>query len=211
MSGGEFIAETEKIRHAIRLINEIEPEKFPLLTQRIAAKVHSSTETAFRADEMEKLAKSLSLSEESVQEVIATIEFVYQQACYEMVKPSTLNAKLLALKLDETKAQTLCELWRIEGKNMMERMRQMRAVSACRLRNVNWRLNMTLASDVKSRQKAPNVLMEFNLNNPNGQVLESGDKSVQDEIVHVEFDRDELHEFLAKLDIIQRQLDALSS
>lgn len=202
---GDFITETEKIRQTFKLINEIEMDKFPLLAQRIAAKVHSNTEMSFKSDEMDKLAKSLGLSVENVQEVIATIEFIYQQACYEMIKPAVLNTKLLALKLDETKSQALSEIWRVEGKLIMERMRQTRTVSGQRLRNVNWRINLTLASDVKSRQKAANVLMEFNLTDPNDT------QGCDPEPVHIEFDRDELHEFLNKLDIIQRQLDSLSA
>lgn len=203
MSSKDFIAETEQTRKAIGLLNSLEVEKLPLLAQRIAAKIHSSTEAAFKPDELEKLGKSLSLELDSVHEVISMIEFIYQQASYEMIKPSVLNAKLIALKLDEDKASALSEIWRVDGKAIMERMRQTRTISATRLRDVNWRLNLTLASEVKSRQKAPNALFEFNLadsNNPNS-----------DQSVHVEFDRDELHEFLNKLDVIQKQIDSLSS
>lgn len=200
--GSDFIAETDKIRKAFDLINQIESEKFPVLAQRIATKIHSSTETPFSPAEIDKIAKGLGLTLENVQEIISTIEFVYQQACYEMIKPASLKSKLVSLRLDEDKSNAVSEIWRVDGKAMMERMRQTRTVSFKRLRNVNWRLNLTLASDVKSRQKAPNVLMEFNIVDSNN----GGEQPVQ-----VEFDRDELNEFLNKLDVIQKQLDTLSA
>jgi hypothetical protein len=195
-SSKDFIVETEQIKRAIELINAIEDDKFPLLLQRIALKIHSVQEASFKPDEIDRLEKSLNLSNESVLQVIEILEYIFLQAAFELIKPAALQSQLLKIRLGEEKSNTIVGLWQENAKDIIERIRQTKTISFRRLVNIKWRLNLQLASDVKTKQKLPNALFEFNL---------SDESNVQ-----VEFSKEQLYEFFAKLEIIQKQIDALS-
>lgn len=194
----EFIVETVKIKKAIGIINEIDDKKFPLLIQRIVQKLHNS-ESSFKEDEFEKLEKSFQITNEDCHLVIDILEFIYLQAAYELIKSNVLHVHLVKLNLTEEKASTIAELWQENGKEIIEKIRQTKTISTNRLLNIKWRLNMNLASDMKTRQKHPMAMFEFKLEDP-------ANPSVQ-----VEFTKEELYEFYGKLEVIQQQIDALNS
>jgi hypothetical protein len=196
-AGKDFIVETEQIKRAVELINSIEDDKFPLLLQRIALKIHSVQEASFKPDEIERLEKSLNLSNESTLMVIEILEFIFLQAAFELIKPQLLQSQLLKIKLSEEKSNAIVTLWQENAKDIIERIRQTKTISFRRLTSIKWRLSLQLASEVKTKQKLPNALFEFNLS----------DKSN----VQVEFSKEQLYEFFSKLEIIQKQIDALSS
>ncbi|CAF0759596.1 unnamed protein product [Brachionus calyciflorus] len=198
----EFIVETEQIKRAVDIINRIDTERFPLLLQRIALKIHSQTEASFKQDEIEKLEKSLDLSNEEIVLVIEILEFIFLQSAYELVKPGVLFTQLTKIRLNEDKANSIGETWKEQGKEIIERIRQSKAIFSRRLKNIKWRLNIQLASDLKSKQKIPNALFEFNIS---GSSTQPNDQSVQ-----VEFNRDQLYDFFLKLETIQKQIDSLS-
>ena len=160
----EFIAETEQIKRSVELINSIEDDKFPLLLQRISLKIHSTQETSFKQDEIEKLEKSLNLSNENTLQIIDLLEFIFLQSAFELVKPANLEANLLKIKMSEEKVGIIVNAWKETGKDIIERIRQTKTISYKRLINIKWRLNLQLASDVKPKQKLPNAIFEFNLN-----------------------------------------------
>jgi hypothetical protein len=193
----EFIGETEQIKKAVELINSIENEKIPLLLQRIALKAHSTKEASFKQEEIEKLEKSLNLSNKDILLVIDILEFIFLQAAYELIKPAQLESQLSKLNFTEEKLNSICSVWRENGKEIIENIRQIKTISFNRLTNIKWRLNLQLASDLKTKQKLPNAIFEFNL---------SDNSNVQ-----VEFSKDELYDFFSKLEVIQKQIDALSS
>lgn len=193
----EFIVETVKIKKAVGIINELEDKKFPLLIQRIVQKLHDS-ESSFKEDEFEKLEKSFQLANEDIHLVIDILEFIYLQAAYELIKSNVLHQHLVKLNFNEEKASTIAELWKENGKDIIDKIRQTKTIATNRLLNIKWRLNMNLASDMKTRQKNPMAMFEFKLDNPSN-------PSVQ-----VEFTKEELYEFYSKLEVIQQQIDALN-
>lgn len=198
----EFIVETEQIKKAVQVINEIDSEKFPLLLERIALKIHSDTETSFKQEEIEKLEKGLSLSNENVLLVIEILEFIFLQSTYEVIKPQILAANLAKINLKNEKLEVIVNAWKEHGKEIIEKIRQNKAIFSRRLMNVKWRLNIQMANNLKSKQKIPNALFEFNI---------SGSSSQPDnETVQVEFNKEELYDFFLKLETIQKQIDSLS-
>ena len=196
----EFITETVQIKKAVVLINDIENDRFLLLIQRIVSKLHSSHESSFKQEELEKLEKSLSLSTESIHLVIDILEFVFLQAAYELVKPAFLQASLLNIKLNEEKSNAIAEVWKEAGKDILEKIRQHKTISNQRLLTIKWRLNLNLATDCKTKQKNPTVLFQFNV----------GNASSSGQSVHVELDKDQLYELFSKIEQIQIQVDALN-
>lgn len=196
-SGKEFIVETEQVRRAVDTMNSIESDKFRLLLQRIALKIHSPQEASFKSEEIEKLEKSLSLSNELCLLVIDILEFIFLQAAFEIIKPAVLEASLGKIRLDEEKISLLVATWKENGKEIVEKIRNTKTISFRRLTSIKWRLNLQMACDAKSKQKAPNAIFEFGVGNQ--------------ESVQVEFSRDQLYDFFTKLESIQKQIDSLSS
>jgi hypothetical protein len=193
----EFIVETAQIKKAVGLINELEEKKFSLLIQRIVQKLHNS-ESSFKADEFERLEKSFQLSNEDCRLVIDILEFIYLQAAYELVKSNVLHVHLVKINLHGDKANAVAELWKESGKEIIDRIRQAKSMATKRLLSVKWRLDMNLASEVRTRQKHASALFEFR--------IESADETN----VQLEFAKEELYEFYSQLEVIQRQIDALN-
>lgn len=198
----EFIVETEQIRKAVQIINEIDIEKFPLLLERIALKIHSDTETSFKQEEIEKLEKGLSLTNENVLLVIEILEFIFLQSTYEVVKPQILAENLAKINLNNEKLEIIVNTWKEHGKEIIEKIRQNKAIFSRRLTNVKWRLNIQMANNMKSKQKIPNALFEFNISGSSSQP--------ENETVQIEFNKEELYDFFLKLETIQKQIDSLS-
>ena len=71
-----------------------------------------------------------------------------------------------------------------------------------KLKNINWRLNLQMATNLKSKQKIPNALFSFQVQDS---LAKNNDKSVL-----VEFDREGLYDLLNNLETIQKQIDALN-
>ena len=155
----EFIIETVQIQNAVELINDIENDRFLLLLQRIILKLHSSYEFSFKQEELEKLEKSLSLPKKSIQLVIDILEFIFLQAAYELVKPAFLQTSMAKIKLTEEKLNSIEEVWKENGKYILEKIRQHKAISNQRLQTIKWRLNLNLATDFKIKQKNPITLV----------------------------------------------------
>lgn len=197
----EFIAETPQIKKAVEIINGIENDKFPLILQRIALKIHSSSESSFKQEEIEKLEKTFDLNNESILSIIDLLEFIFLQAAYELIKPAKLQAELLKIQLTEDKVNAICELWKENGKDIIEKIRQNKTISSTKLKDIKWRFNLQLATDLKTKQRAPNAILEFDVSS----VDKGNEKNVQ-----VEFSRDQLYDFLLKLETIQKQIDSLN-
>lgn len=198
----EFIVETEQIKKAVQIINEIGTDKFPLLLQRIALKIHSDTEASFKQDEIEKLEKSLELSNDDILLVIQILEFIFLQSTYEVIKPQNLTVHLTKINLNEEKVNSIVDTWKEHGKEIIEKIRQNKAIFSRRLMNVKWRLNIQMANNMKSKQKLPNALFEFNIS--------GSSTKPEDEIVQIEFNKEQLYDFFLKLETIQKQIDSLS-
>jgi COMM domain containing 10 len=197
----EFIIETAQIKTAIELINNVPNEIFPSLLQRVSLKIHSNVDSSFKAEEIEKLEKTLNLSNESTMLVIDILEFILLQAAYELVKPLKLKVELSKINLSEEKTSVICELWNENGKEILEKIRKSKTISAKRLQNIKWRLNLQLATDLKTKQRAPNAIFEFNVN----ESATNSQKSFQ-----VEFSKEQLYDFFLNLETIQKQIDSLN-
>ena len=197
----DFIVETVQIKKAIELINQLSNDTFPLLLQRVALKIHSNVDASFKSDEMEKLEKTLGLSNEATLLVVEILEFIFLQAAYELIKPIKLKAELAKISLAEEKINMICELWLENGKDIIDKIRKSKHMAARRLTNIKWRLNLQLATDSKTKQKAPNAIFEFN-------VSESATQKQQ--TFQLEFSKDHLYDFMLNLETIQKQIDELN-
>lgn len=196
-----FIIETQQIKKSIELINSIDNEKFQLLLTRVASKIHSNFES-FKQEEIEKLKTSLSLNEESIFQIIDILEFILLQAAYHIIKPHSLLNQLLKIKVNNDKSDLIVEIWKINGKDIIDKIRNSKTISFNKFKNINWRLNLQMATNLKSKQKIPNAMFSFEIQNSSAT---NDDKSIL-----VEFDREGFYDLLNNLEIIQKQIDALN-
>jgi hypothetical protein len=196
-----FIIETQQIRKSIELINSIEYEKFQLLLTRIASKIHSNFES-FKQEEIEKLKASLEVNDENITQIIDILEFILLQAAYQLIKPNNFLNQLLKLKVNEDKSNLIVDTWKTNGKDIIDKIRQSKTISFNKLKSINWRLNLQMATNLKSKQKSPNALFSF-------QIQDSFGKNNENSIL-AEFDREGLYELLNSLETIQKQIDALN-
>lgn len=196
-----FIIETQQIKKSIELINCIDNEKFNLLLTRVASKIHSNFES-FKQEEIEKLKTSLEVNDENINQIIDILEFILLQAAYHIIKPNNLLNQLLKINVNEDKSNLIAEIWKINGKEIIDKIRQSKTISFNKLKNINWRLNLQMATNLKSKQKIPNALFSFQVQDS---LAKNNDKSVL-----VEFDREGLYDLLNNLETIQKQIDALN-
>ena len=196
-----FIIETQQIKKSIELINCIDNEKFNLLLTRVASKIHSNFES-FKQEEIEKLKTSLEVNDENINQIIDILEFILLQAAYHIIKPNNLLNQLLKINVNEEKSNLIAEIWKINGKEIIDKIRQSKTISFNKLKNINWRLNLQMATNLKSKQKIPNALFSFQVQDS---LAKNNDKSVL-----VEFDREGLYDLLNNLETIQKQIDALN-
>jgi hypothetical protein len=200
MSSAEFIVETVQIRRAVDLINRIENSKFRLLLQRILQKIYLKAEAYFSDEELEKLEKSLELKGDELSLIVDTIEFVYLQSAYVLIKPSQLNINLKKLNFDNEKLQMIVSAWLESSRDIIEKLKESRTISYKSLKNLKWRLNVQMATNLRSKTKLTNALVEFDVQQEN----------VENDKFLVEFSKDELYDFYLQLEDIQRQIDSLS-
>jgi hypothetical protein len=200
MSDKSFIVETTQIRRAVDLLNNIENAKFRLLLQRILQKIYSKTETYFSHEELDKLEKSFELQSDDLSLIIDTIEFIYLQSAYVLIKPSQLNKNLKELKFHDQKSELIASLWLENSKEIIEKLKETRTIAFKSLKGLKWRLQVSMATNLKSKTKLTNALVEFDIQEDN----DTNDKFV------VEFAKDELYDFYLKLEDIQRQVDNLN-
>ena len=92
------------------------------------------------------------------------------------------------------------EVWKENGKDILEKIRLHKTISNQRLHTIKCRLNLNLATDFKTKQKNTITLFQFNV----------GHATNSRQSFHVELDKDQLFELFSKIEQIQIQVDALN-
>ncbi|XP_064608939.1 COMM domain-containing protein 10-like [Liolophura sinensis] len=191
---------TASIKKAVSIINEIDPPKFPLLLSRILQKLHLKDDSSFTEDEEEKLQSTFKLPASDLQLLIEALEFFLQQAAYHTAKPAVLTQQLQQLEIEEEKVSVIVESWTNSGRDVVQKLREI-TMAPKQLTDVNWRLNLQMAQDNKTKMKMPNAQFELGIIHQDTQEKEK---------VRMEFTHDELFAFYNQLEKIQKQLDGLS-
>lgn len=189
-----------KLSTAVEIINNLEQDKFPKITSRIAESLHDRTKTAFSSEEKHKLTSVLKLDESNLQLVLNTIEFVLQQAAYHALKPVVLKAHLTQLKISDEKSDVLCLAWQSFGKEIDNGFRN-QSIAPKQLEDISWDLNLKLSQTSKSKLKEPNAVFQLGIKDQDCNKKEN---------LLVEFNHEQLLNLYNKLEMIQSQMDSLS-
>ncbi|CAF1246037.1 unnamed protein product [Rotaria sp. Silwood1] len=188
------------IQTSIQHINSLDEAKFKKLIQRIAEKTGQQNETIFTIDELNKLENAFNLSIDNIKQMIETIEYMFLQSAYHLIKPQILENDLInEQNFDENKAKIFVEQWSINAKEIVERLKTSH-IASYSLSDIHWTLDVGITQSSKSKVKRPIAIYEFQLKN---------EQTKQIENIQTEFNKDELYTFFEKLESIQSQLDAL--
>ncbi|CAF0970431.1 unnamed protein product [Adineta steineri] len=200
MSSTIFSDGSSKIKTSIPHINSLDNAKFKKLVQRIADKTGRQNETIFTIDELNKLENAFGLSIDIIKQLIESIEYIFLQSAYHLIKPQILENDLInEQNFDETKAKIFVEQWSTSAKEIVERLKSSHIASHS-LSDVRWTLDVGISQASKSKVKRPTAIYEFQLKNEQTQQIEN---------IQTEFNKEELYAFFEKLESIQSQLDAL--
>ncbi|XP_071476077.1 COMM domain-containing protein 10-like [Diadema antillarum] len=194
-----MFTETNRIKKAVSLINEIDSSRFARLLQRIVQKLHLRDEHSFTEDEEEKLEGALDLERSELELVLETTAFILEQAAYHLAKPGVLSQQLQSIHLSEEKASLFAKVWTATGKDVVEKLRK-RTLAPKQLADVNWRLNLQMCQSSQTKLKTPNAMLELGVKTDHGET----------ERIRMEFTHKELYAFYNQLETIQGQLDSLS-
>ncbi|UJR15085.1 hypothetical protein I4U23_002052 [Adineta vaga] len=200
MSNSIFSDGSSRIKASISHINSLDDAKFKKLLQRIAEKAGRQNETIFTLEELNKLENAFGLSIDDIKQMIETIEYMFLQSAYHLVKPQILQNDLInEQNFDENKATIFVEQWSTNAKEIIERLKTSHIASHS-LSDVRWTLDVGISQGSKSKVKRPTAIYEFQLKNEQTQEMEK---------IQTEFNKEELYTFFEKLELIQSQLDAL--
>eukprot|EP00051_Salpingoeca_urceolata_P028378 m.486529 g.486529 ORF g.486529 m.486529 type:complete len:202 (-) comp24473_c0_seq1:38-643(-) len=201
MSGEEALfQQTANIKHAVGILNGLEPARLPKLLQRILAKLHVQNGSAFTDEENEALQGALELSHDDLSLLLSTISFFFQTAAYNQLSPKAFSQQLLTTGLAEEQREFFGKAWAAKGAEVVGKLRD-RSFFHTRLANVNWGLHVQVADSSRTKLAQPTAAFEFGL-------AKGAEGPPQN--VHVEFTHQELFEFYNQLETVQAQLDQLS-
>ncbi|CAF1013036.1 unnamed protein product [Rotaria sordida] len=200
MSSSIFSDGSSKIKTSIQHINSLDEAKFKKLVQRIAEKTGRQNETIFTIDELNKLENAFGLSIDNIKQMIESIEYMFLQSAYHLIKPQILENDLInEQNFNENKAKIFVEQWSANAKEIVERLKTSHIASHS-LSDIRWTLDVGITQGSKSKVKRPIAIYEFQLKN---------EQTKQIENIQTEFNKDELYAFFEKLESIQSQLDTL--
>ncbi|CAM4863913.1 unnamed protein product [Rotaria socialis] len=200
MSSSIFADGSSKVKASIQHINATDNTKFRKLVQRVAEKAGRQNETIFTLDELMKLEKAFDLPIDNIKQMIETIEYMFLQSAYHLVKPQILENDLVnEQNFDENKAKIFVEQWSASAKEIVERLKSSHIASHS-LSDIRWTLDVGITQASKSKVKRPTAIYEFQLKNEQTQQIEN---------LQTEFNKDELYAFFEKIEFESNAINHL--
>mmetsp|Transcript_11797 Transcript_11797/g.28588 ORF Transcript_11797/g.28588 Transcript_11797/m.28588 type:complete len:206 (-) Transcript_11797:179-796(-) len=197
-----LFALTKRVREAVSLINSLDEGRLAVVVKRLARAVGGRAGPPFSEEELEQLQTRLELSSADLSTVIEACSFFLEKSAYHVIKPPDLSAHLQAAGFLQSHARALADVWEAEAPALLRRLREGSSVGGAeRLLGIDWRLHLHAASSARSRLAEPRAIITLKVSDP---------ASPAGKTVPLEMDHAQLSSFLANLDRLQSQLDALS-
>ncbi|XP_028314495.1 COMM domain-containing protein 10 [Gouania willdenowi] len=195
-----IIKQTPSIKEAVTFINTIDTNKLSRLISRIIQKLHLKGERTFSEEEEEKLQTALSLDQRSLNLVLETTAFIFEQAVYHNMKPASLQQHLELVQMCPDQAQVFSQTWASSGPELVEKLKA-NIFAPNKLDYVGWQLNLQMAQSSQAHLKSPSAVLQLGLSQEDSQVQQN---------MFVEFNHQQLRDFYNKIETIQGQLDSLT-
>lgn len=182
-------------------MNRVDASKFVPLLSRVSRTVHLKDVSPFAEEEEGQLTTILKLSKSELTSVLDACTFIFEQCAYHSTTAQKLKEHLEKAGLHQPQAEAFINTWSKEKAQIIAHLRE-RTIVPKSLEEIEWSLQMQLAHSSLSKLKQPVAIFELGLKSQDEDKLESCQMS---------FSHEELLQFYKNLEVIQQQIDALSS
>lgn len=163
---------------------------------RIFNAVQNNIDEPFSQEELQKLEKSLKLSDTQLKTMLDGLLHITKRSEYFLMKPSVLQEELIeTLQFNSDKAEIFVKLWtenlKLNFDNFQER---------CKLKNFAWELNIEAATDNNIKLTNPVSLLQLQ--------LEDGQEKSKN--ITVEMNEEQLLDLYNQIEHIQSTLDNIN-
>ncbi len=189
----------------VKLLSQQDSRKFSGLSSRILDELPVDDPSAlFSLEERQKLLSAMSLSSGTeLSQMLSLLLDIWRQVAFHIIKPAVLQKELMeSLGFPDDIAKNSAELWSMKAKDVVSRLKN-HSTAPNQLKDVNWTLNVDVASSHRSRINEPKAVLELLVND--------GEKGGNEERISLEMDHEQLYGMYEKLERIQGQLDSLMS
>uniref|UniRef100_A0A8C5PQZ9 COMM domain containing 10 n=1 Tax=Leptobrachium leishanense TaxID=445787 RepID=A0A8C5PQZ9_9ANUR len=167
-----IVKETESIKKAVSIMNEMDEGKFPRLLSRILQRLHLKAERSFNEEEEEKLQVAFSLDKQDLHLVLETISFILEQAVYLNMKAAALHQQLESIHLDLNKVEAFASVWESAGQETVDKFRQ-HIMAPKKLETTAWQLSLQMAQTTQAKMKSPQAMIELGVSSEDSKVYSS--------------------------------------
>lgn len=190
------------------------PDKFPLVLQRVIRKLHLKSGKIFSEAEEAQLQALLSLNATNLHTVLEVCSYVFEQGAYHNAGVDKLGAQLKLAGVIDDSVEAFQRVWGSDGAAFMAALKERTLGGPLVLSSTKWQMGMQLGSTGAARAQATASLFEFSLSNPDdaaeAAAAGGGAEAPVAEKFFVEFSHDQLYDFFMKMEKVQEQIDALS-
>jgi hypothetical protein len=206
-------AHTKKFLTGIESLNALSTELYKEVLERLVkGQSLYDTKKIETNDEGEERQKEQTLPPEAII-VGEWTQHVVEQAAAQQLSEATLVSELnkSPVKVEETRLRALVRYYAIHLQRIRE-WDEKPPVVPLHLDDVQWRLEMQLASQHQARCLEPTALLNLHLTPPTATATATATTAqTNDTNLLLEFTHDELYSFFLQLESIQEQLDDLAS
>ena len=183
---------TERLREAMLLMSRAEDSKFTLFLEGVLTGMER-TGPIFTTSELTRLEGILGLSAHELNIVVQACAYLFEQAARQ--RSTGFSQVLQNAGLQQKKADCFGRVWEENGAHLIAHLREKPVSERTWLLSFEWKSLLPLGSPQLPPSK-PSSSLRLQLN---------------DSTVNLAFTRDELHRFFMDLEVIQTQLDSLST
>lgn len=186
---------TQKLMEVVGLINLVDAEKFELLLDRIITGLQSEKSNLFTDKELNQLESILNRSPYELHTIIQGCSFLFEQAAVKRLG-NRFRDSLEELGIGEDKCEAFNNIWEESGAEFLNHLKEKEVIVANRLDTYDWKIDIPLGSNTGA-SLGPQAKLKLKLaDGTDGEFV---------------FDKQDLHQFFMNLEVIQNQLDNLTT
>ena len=159
-------------------------------------------ESAFSDAESEQLRLMLNVSVEELDIIVWGCSYIWDQAAFYNLSPTNLASQLQEHGMTEAIVNVFGAVWASMKPAFMTTLRDYTFGAPKVLKDVDWRLQLTISHQSLAKTKVCNSILNISLGDAN-------EKDVCDDIT-LELSKSQLYELYKNLETIQSQLDQIS-
>jgi len=154
------------------------------------------------------LKSSLGLNDVELSTVLEGCCYIFDSAAYHSLAPGALAQHLANANVKSEKAEAFSNVWKQQRDSFVGDLRKQTLGAPLVLDDVNWRLHLEMSTQDLHKNKNMSAVLQFVVSDPSSRSASSGASAQQ--FISTELSQAQLVELAEKLDVVQKQLDALT-